>query len=515
MVLISVTTLFFAFATFIAYDLYSIREQISDDLTIFARTLGFGLSTGSNPNQVLQSLKRDPHIVSACIFGPDKTITAKYVRPGVTNPRFPNEIESDGSYLRDFRIQVFYSVVQERTNYGTIFIESDLHVVWNRLKGYIAIFTIIILLSSLISYFLSSRFQRFISEPILELVDIERAVSIQKDYSVRAIKHRNDEIGLLIDGFNDMLSQIQIRDHELTLAKDYVSSILSSMIDSMIVLDRNGNIRTVNKALIDLVGYKEEELIGATLGKFDGEKDGTSRRTSSRQEMLGKLFKHGSIRDFEMTFEKVDGTKIPMSCSGSVMHNTKGEIDGLVIIAKDITQRKRTEIELHTAKDAAEEASRTKSAFLANMSHELRTPLNAIIGYSEILQEEAIDLQQNTFLPDLRKIHSAGKHLLSLINDILDLSKIEAGKMELFNETLDLGTIIHDVVTTIQPLVQKNNNTFELTCPENIGTMHTDVTRLRQVLFNLLSNACKFTEHGKITLKVSRDYENLDDWGHI
>ena len=309
-----------------------------------------------------------------------------------------------------------------------------------------------------------------------------------------------------------MLSQIQIRDHELTLAKDYVSSILSSMIDSMIVLDRNGNIRTVNKALIDLVGYKEEELIGATLGKFDGEKDSTSRRTSSRQEMLGKLFKHGSIRDFEMTFEKIDGTKIPMSCSGSVMHNTKGEIDGLVIIAKDITQRKRTEIELHTAKDAAEEASRTKSAFLANMSHELRTPLNAIIGYSEILQEEAIDLRQDTFLPDLRKIHSAGKHLLSLINDILDLSKIEAGKMELFNETFDLGTIIHDVVTTIQPLVQKNNNTFELTCQENIGTLHTDVTRLRQVLFNLLSNACKFTEHGKITLKVSRDYQNLEDW---
>ncbi len=512
MVLISVTTLFFAFATFVAYDLHSMREQIADDLTIFARALGFSLTAGSDANQVLQTLKRNRHIISACLIAPDGTVRAKYIRPGVKDPKFPSEIENDGDYLQDFHIQVFYSVVQDRKNFGTIFIQSDLQDIWTRLKGYLSIFAIIILLSSLISYFLSSRFQRFISSPILELVDIERAVSIQKDYSVRAVKQGDDEIGLLIDGFNEMLSQIQLRDDELTLAKDYVSSILTSMIDSMIVLDRNGNIRTVNKALTDLVGYTEKELVGATLGKFDAEKEGSSLRASSRKEMLGKLFKHGSIRDFEMTFETIEGKKIPMSCSGSVMHNQKGEIEGLVIIAKDITQRKRTEIELHAAKEAAEEASRTKSAFLANMSHELRTPLNAIIGYSEMLQEEALDLQQDAFLPDLRKIHSAGKHLLSLINDILDLSKIEAGKMELFSETFNLDAMIHDVVTTIRPLVQKNNNSFELISQENIGTMHADVTRIKQVLFNLLSNACKFTENGKITLTISKQYENLEDW---
>src|SRR5262249_36907445 len=138
-------------------------------------------------------------------------------------------------------------------------------------------------------------------------------------------------------------------------------------------------------------------------------------------------------------------------------------------------------------------ATRTKSQFLANMSHELRTPMNAIIGYSEMLQEEVQDLGQESILPDLKKIHAAGKHLLALINDILDLSKIEAGKMTLYLETFDVATTVQEVQSTIQPLVEKNHNRLELDCPASIGTMRADLTKVRQTLFNLLSNACKFT----------------------
>jgi signal transduction histidine kinase len=153
------------------------------------------------------------------------------------------------------------------------------------------------------------------------------------------------------------------------------------------------------------------------------------------------------------------------------------------------------------------EASRHKSQFLANMSHELRTPLNAIIGYSEMLQEEAEEIGGEAFIPDLQKVNAAGKHLLGLINDILDLSKIEAGRMDLYLEDFEVGQLVRDVQAIVQPLMEKNGNTLIVSCPDDVGSIHADLTKVRQTLFNLLSNAAKFTDHGTIELRVSRGEE--------
>jgi GAF domain-containing protein/CheY-like chemotaxis protein len=157
-------------------------------------------------------------------------------------------------------------------------------------------------------------------------------------------------------------------------------------------------------------------------------------------------------------------------------------------------------------------ASQHKSQFVANMSHELRTPLNAIIGYSEMLEEEAQDLGQEGFLPDLKNINVAGKHLLGLINEILDLSKIEAGKMELFLEDFDVPTLVQDVVATVQPLVEKNANKLQVQCAPDLAAMHADLTKVRQALFNLLSNASKFTKNGTVTLDVTQEFVNSNRW---
>ncbi|MDQ3565570.1 MAG: response regulator [Pseudomonadota bacterium] len=167
---------------------------------------------------------------------------------------------------------------------------------------------------------------------------------------------------------------------------------------------------------------------------------------------------------------------------------------------------------LTLARNAAVEANQAKNRFLASMSHELRTPLNAIIGYSEMLQEEAEDLGQDGFIPDLQKIHAAGKHLLALINDVLDLSKIEAGKMEVFVETVDVATLVQGVVSTIMPLVEKNGNALVLRCEDDLGSMRADLTKLRQALFNLLSNASKFTTRGTITLGATRELVDGAGW---
>ncbi len=165
-------------------------------------------------------------------------------------------------------------------------------------------------------------------------------------------------------------------------------------------------------------------------------------------------------------------------------------------------QLAETTQEAERARAEAEEANVTKSQFLANMSHELRTPLNAIIGYSEMLKEELTDVNQTSLISDVQKIHGAGTHLLGLINNILDLSKVESGKMELFLETFQIATVVHDISDTIQPLIAKNHNRLVIQIANDLDTMYADITKLRQCLFNLLSNASKFTENGTITLSV-------------
>lgn len=414
--LTSSAALILSSVSFLIYDLMSFRRQLSQDLMTQAEIIGFNSGAAmafkdeSAATATLSALKAKDDIVAAALYSPEGKVFAHYSQGDKRLPSaLPSHSQENGYRFEGGYLQVFQKVTMNGERVGTLYMLSDMRQ-WNlRAKRYTGIIVIVVLICSSFALLLSSRLQKLISKPILHLEDTMRMVSSNKNYEIRATRFYGDEIGRLIDGFNTMLSEIQLRDSALQRA--------------------NNELQT-------------------------------------------------STHELEV----------------------------------EIIHRKRTQDELLTAKQAAEQASRAKSAFLANMSHELRTPLNAIIGYSEMLEEEVQDSGKISNVRDLQKIQGAGKHLLALINDVLDLSKIEAGKMQLHVELFEIQDMIEEIVTTLTPAIAKNENAFQLRMPKEIGTMRGDVTKVRQILLNLLSNACKFTDHGRISLDVHRLHTAGQDW---
>ncbi|VXD16106.1 Two-component hybrid sensor and regulator [Planktothrix serta PCC 8927] len=261
----------------------------------------------------------------------------------------------------------------------------------------------------------------------------------------------------------------------------------------------------VNDSFLRQIGWNREDVLHQTPEQLEmwvnPQQQFKLKKKLQRQNQISNVElkirqKLGTIRNWLVSIELIDLGGIPC----------------LLMMANDITDRQQAE-ELRTAKEAAEAANHAKSLFLANMSHELRTPLNAILGYSELLMEDAQALNQEELVGDLKNIYVAGQHLLTLISEILDFSKIEAGRMNFHLETFKVATLLWEVETTVAPTADKNVNQFILEVSEDVDFMHTDLTKVRQCLLNLLSNACKFTEKGKVILKVwqeGTDRINLD-----
>jgi signal transduction histidine kinase/CheY-like chemotaxis protein len=402
--------------SFLIYDLVSFRHLLTQDLMTQAEIIGYN-SAGAlefkdeaAATATLSALTAKEDIVTAVLYRPDGKIFAHYFRGSTTLPSYlPSRLQDKGYRYVGGYLEVFHDVTLNGERVGTLFLQSNMRQWSMRARRYASILIVFVLISGLFAFFVSSRLQGLISNPILHLEDTMRMVSTNKNYAVRAVKSYGDEIGRLIDGFNTMLSEIQQRDTALQ--------------------STNGELKTRTQEL-------EEEIF----------------------------------------------------------------------------HRKQTQEELLNAKHAAEEANRAKSTFLANMSHELRTPLNAIIGYSEMLEEETRDSGKIENVQDLRKIQASGKHLLSLINDVLDLSKIEAGKMVLHLETFEVSQVIEEMVTTLQPAAAKNGNSIHVHLADNVNMMRADITKVRQILFNLLSNACKFTDHGTVSVNVEQIKTEDRDW---
>jgi PAS domain S-box-containing protein len=328
------------------------------------------------------------------------------------------------------------------------------------------------------------------------------------------ITSRTDEVGQMAQAFNHLIYQVVKReeglrkaDDELRMREAHFRSLIENITDVILKLDAHGTVAYVSPSLRQVLGITAENETGQGFFKLVHPDD----RTTFMQKFRDGCRKRGTLPPVEVRCLRRDGTPRTMEVTLNNQLESSA-VQGVVVTMRDITQRKKAEQEMRELVEASEAANKAKSEFLANMSHELRTPLNAIIGYSEMLQEEAEDTGADSMVEDLKKIHTSGKHLLELINAVLDLSKIEAGKMDLYLETIDVANLVRDVSAIIQPLVQKNHNKLEVVADPKLGVMRADQTKVRQSLFNLLSNACKFTSQGTIYLNVDREAGSGRDW---
>ena len=281
---------------------------------------------------------------------------------------------------------------------------------------------------------------------------------------------------------------------EAARGRKYFETVVQNSPVAIVTLSTEGRISGLNPAFERLFGYSADEAIGQDIDQLLNTEETLNEAVAYTESAAegSSLVGIGRRKRRDGSFLEVELAAIAV--------DVDGERVGLLAMYHDVT-------ELLRARRDAEAADRAKSQFLANMSHELRTPLNAVIGYSEMLIEEASDAGDDSYVPDLRKIHASGRHLLGLINDILDLSKIESGKMELYLESFDLTALLEEVATTIRPLLERNSNQLRLDLAIPLGIVRADQVKVRQILFNLLSNASKFTEQGTVTLQAERDAE--------
>lgn len=334
-----------------------------------------------------------------------------------------------------------------------------------------------------------------------ELLELELEREKALKISNQALRMSQDEFKRLNANLEERVrertAELRARELALTQSEQRFKDFAQASSDWYWEMDKDLRFSYFSDRFIEVTGVDPSVLLGKTR-----EETGVPNVDPDEwQRHLDALHSHRPFRNFIHPRQKPDGTTVWLSINGVPYADHKGEFKGFRGTGNEIT-------DLVEARREAESANRAKSDFLANMSHELRTPLNAILGYADLLKEEAASRQDHDLRGDLSKIENAGRQLLGMVSDILDISKIEANMMDVSLEVVNLNDLIDETVDTVQPMVAKNGNTLRTDIQANVQTIVTDAQKLRQILLNLLSNAAKFTQSGEIRLLVRQDGDN-------
>jgi signal transduction histidine kinase len=415
---ITLLALLFTCLSYVLYDRISFKERMVYDLETMALLVGSSTEAAlvfldaDNAAETLESLRAETHIVAARIFNRQGEPFADYKRAAEDKAIFPDKPPPEGHAFHDDALTLSRPIVMENEKVGSIFLQMGLGALNERLIRFVLIVVLMMAVATAGTFLLAARLEKIISGPILHLSDVARTITDQKNYSVRAVKVGEDEMGFLTDCFNEMVAQIMAQNSALQQAHDELE---------MRVSRRTAELAKVNQELLD-----------------------------------------------------------------------------------EIAERKKTASELSRAKEAAEAANHAKSEFLANMSHELRTPLNHIIGFGELLMDQYFGPLNDTQTEHLNDMLQSSHHLLALINDILDLSKVEAQKMMLDLSQVPIRRLLDNSLTMIKEKALKHQIRLQTEYQDLPETVLIDERKMKQIIINLLSNAVKFTPDGGLVRLTAR-----------
>jgi len=534
-----------ACAIFLIYDGVTSRVALENRAATSAAITGLNATAAiefDDPDsaaEILSHFSAQPHVTQACIFDANKHVVARYVRAGLHPRPLPSVPAGDfKGRIGWSRFGAFQRIFLKGQLIGTAYVEFDAGELQSRLFSFLTTTAVVIVLSLIVACMLALRLQRSISDPLLELAKAAFAISLANDYSVRVEQKSDDEIGFLVERFNDMMGRIQVRETALRQAHDeletrvderthelqieiherkqaeerleqqrlFLNAVIENNPVSIVVVDADDAIEMCNPAFESLFLFDRSEAVGRRLVDLVVPEEYLPQRNAARERAL-----RGETTRIIGPRRRKDGTLVDVEAVAAPLKVNAESGTGLLVLFRDITEQKRAEEALLRAKEAAEAASQAKSDFLANMSHEIRTPMNGIIGMTELALDTTLTTEQREYLT---LVKTSADSLLALISDILDFSKIEAGKLD-----LDLAefSFVQALGETLKALgYRAHQKGLELAwrvSPGVPGRLVGDVGRLRQVIVNLVGNALKFTEHGEVVVEAEKEFE--DDTGIV
>ncbi len=501
--------LILAGSAFITYEFLTARNRVVGELESQSRVIAqnsiSALQFGDKDDAaaILKGLKANRDIISAGIFSIDSALMARYLRSDSLGAATVIPFQTGGVFQNENDLVLYREIQAVDGPLGVLYIQYDLRPTKAKFIKYLWITAGVLLTSFLISWLFSYRFQKLVSAPILELAHAVKKVSYEKDYDIRVASNRADEIGLLFDGFNEMLREIKIRDDRLNQHRANLEIEIER---------RTADLRKAKDELVRLASFPEmnpNPVIETTLAGEILYVNPTARKQIAHLPEKGN--DHPILQNCVQHIEELRQSKkkflyYEITYDGKFYQEQAGFVKGgeqVRFFLVDITARKQAETELRFARDAAEGASRAKSEFLANMSHELRTPMNGVMGMAQLLLSTDLSADQKDFA---ETILNSSKALLSIMNDILDFSKIEAGKLEIETVGFDFKRLLHEVVYLLGPRAEENDVSLCLNYPESLPAwVAADSGRIRQVIMNLVGNAIKFSLHGNVDIRVTAE----------
>ncbi len=497
-VLTSLAVLGLASLALLTYELYSYRETTRRHLTTVAEII----AANSTAVLIYDDEKLAAEILSGLRAEKEVTAAALFDKSGQMYVSFPAGAETplrpgpDGIHFELRHVTVFQPVVEGGNRVGTLYMLGDLAEVYSRVGVYGLVLLALIAGSGVVALLLSNWFQRLISQPVLDLAETARVVSEQKDYSVRAVKLSNDEIGGFTEAFNSMLNQVQSSHSALRASEERLSAVFQQAGAGIAQTDLGGRFLMVNDRYCEIVGRPREKVLDLRMQDIIHPAD-----LGHHLFLMENSAREGASFVAEMRYDRPQGGFVWVRNSVAFIRNAQGVVESALAVTEDITSSKRTEKELERARDEALAASRAKDDFLAALSHELRTPLNPVLLLaSESAEDPALPENVRSDFATIRKNVELEARL---IDDLLDLTRITRGKLLLDLRSHSVHAILRDALATVRGELEAKKIVPAIDLAPGNPVVLGDSVRLQQIFWNVLKNAVKFTpDYGEISIKT-------------